>query len=67
MSSFDGQNTDSQNAKPCPVSVPRDNDLKVSQRGSIQSIANEDYRGQQNLTGSGADVITTESNSKVKY
>jgi hypothetical protein len=44
MPNFDAQNTDSENAKPAPKSVSRDNDLKVSQRGSAQQVAREDNR-----------------------
>jgi hypothetical protein len=47
MPNFDAQNTDRENSKPAPKSVSRDNDLKVSQRGSTQEVAREDNRDTQ--------------------
>ena len=58
MSSFDGQNTDRENAKPVPSTSKPGDDLKSSSRGSAQAIASEDYLGQQKLTGNGADAVT---------
>ena len=58
MGAIAGQSTDVENAKPVPAVVTRDNDLKSSERGGLQAIANEDYRGQQHLSGQGGEAVT---------
>lgn len=55
---FENQSSDRENSKPVPKSVARDNDLKTSSRGSIQSIARESNSGQNTITGSGGDAVT---------
>lgn len=57
MPNFDAQNTDRENSKPSPKSVARDNDLTVSQRGSLQDIARE-RTNQNTASGSGATPVT---------
>lgn len=37
----DAQHTDRENAKPCPKSVSRDNDLRVNGAGGAQDIARQ--------------------------
>lgn len=44
MSKFDAQNTDRENAKAPPKSVARDEALRSSSAGSLQSIARSDKR-----------------------
>lgn len=57
MPKLTDQHTDAVNDRaPYTATRPGD-DLKVSQRGSLQSIAGEDYRGQQHLTGEGGDCV----------
>ena len=66
MPDFDAQHTDRENAKAPPKSVARDNDVTSMSRGSIQSIANEDYRSQQSDSGKGADPVTAPIKRNVK-
>ncbi len=57
MPKHNSQHTDAENSRaPYTATRPGD-DLKVSSRGSLQSIAGEDYRGQQHLTGEGGDCV----------
>ena len=54
----EAQHSDAENAKgPLSVSRPGD-DLKSSSRGTAESIAREDERGQQHITGKGGDAVT---------
>jgi hypothetical protein len=58
MPDFNAQNTDAENAKAAPKCTARDNDLKKSSRGSLQSIAGEGGSGQQQDTGAGGEAVT---------
>lgn len=58
MANFDAQNTDRENSKSAPKSVARDNALKSSTLGSLQSNARYDSVGQQSNSGAGTEAHT---------
>ena len=62
MPNFNSQHTDAENSKATPASVARDNDLKVTQRGSLQSIARE----RPPRVGEGGQAVTATTTRTVK-
>lgn len=56
---FENQSSDAENSKAAPKSTARDNDLSSTSLGTLQSIANKSNSGQNVITGSGGDAVTS--------